>query len=141
MYPAPEVQLGKYQIIDLKNNESFLAVANLYTQKNYGNAYKTNIKYTDTEKLVANIKEITETYSNVPVYVPHSVDNKGRHSGIGCGLAGEKWENLYKLLKELKEPNLYMLDTYTGEIEKINPDIEFKKGLTRNKKKEERENV
>lgn len=141
MYPTPEIQLGKHQIIDLKNNESFLAVANLYTQEKYGNAYKTNIKYTDTEKLVANIKEIAETYSNVPIYVPHSVDNKGRHSGIGCGLAGEKWENLYKLLKDLKKPNLYMLDTYTGEIEKMNSDIEFKKGSIKNKKKEEREVV
>lgn len=118
-------QFGTYQIIPVEfvhtdNGIKALSVANIYSQDGYGNSAVTGKKYTDTEKLVSAIKDICE-HSGGNVYIPHSVDKKGNHSGIGCGLAGEKWENLYPRLQALNAPNLYLLDTFTGEIEKVQP--------------------
>ena len=126
IYPKPDDQLGRHQIIPLEmyeggNGQVKLAVANLFTQRNYGNAARTGKVYTNTPLLLDNIQFIAETNFDLPVYLPHSVDKNGKHNGIGCGLAGEKWENLYPQLQALNLPNLYLLDTFTGEREKVQP--------------------
>lgn len=131
-YTTPNMQHGKHQIVPLKEEtdikgHGLLAVANLYTQKDYDNSKRTGKIYTNTEKLIENIKEIAMFYKEIPVYIPHSVDKSGEHTGIGCGLAGEKWENLYPRLQALKLPNLYLLDTYTGEKEKVQVENHKKK--------------
>lgn len=118
-------QFGTYRIIPVEfthtdSGVKALSIANIYSQDDYGNSAVTKKKYTDTDKLVSAIKDICER-SDCNVYIPHSVDKKGNHSGIGCGLAGEKWENLYPRLQALNAPNLYLLDTFTGEIEKVQP--------------------
>ena len=118
-------QFGTYRIIAIDSyKKSFneirpLMVANIYSQNDYGNSEKTGIVYTDIDKLVACIKDICEKYSNSPVYVPHAINANGKHGGIGCGLAGEKWKNLYPRLVALNQSNLYTLDTYTGITGKI----------------------
>lgn len=106
-------QFGTFEVIPVTDS---LYIANIYSQMNYGNSSRTGIKYTDTNKLVNAIDDICDIFF-CPVYVPHFVDKFGNHSGIGCGLAGEKWGNLYPLLAELKQPNLYMLDTYSCKRE------------------------
>lgn len=125
VFNSPDEQLGKHQIVPLANydgtNDIKLAVANIYTQRDYGNSAKTGVVYTNTPLLVKNIKEIAESNPDLPVYIPHAVDQNGKHGGIGCGLAGEKWENLYPQLQALNLPNLYLLDTFTGEREKVQP--------------------
>lgn len=124
LYPNPDEQLGKHHIVVLeqeRDGSTKLGVANIFTQRDYGNSAKTGIVYTNTPLLVQNIKEIAEAYPDIPVYVPHAVDKNGKHGGIGCGLAGEKWENLYPQLQALKLDNLYLLDTFTGEREKVKP--------------------
>ena len=125
MYKNPFEQLGKRQIVSLAyykdSDEMKLGVANIYTQKDYGNSAKTGIIYTNTPLLIQNIKGIAEEYENLPVYIPHSVDKYGKHNGIGCGLAGEKWERLFPQLQALKLNNLYLLDTFNGEKTKVTP--------------------
>lgn len=122
--PDPDKQLGKRQLVPLDTYDNGcykLAVANLFTQRDYGNSARTGVVYTHTDLLVRNIREIAELYPDLPIYVPHAVDKYGKHGGIGCGLAGEKWENLYPKLQALKLDNLYLLDTFTGEREKVQP--------------------
>lgn len=116
-FKTPDELLGNYQIVILSNN---LAVANLFTQRDCGNSRTTGIKYTDTDKLVACIKEIAERYPQLPIYLPHSVDRYGNHTGIGCGLAGEKWEVLEDRLSSLKLPNLCLLDTFSCATATLN---------------------
>jgi len=76
-------------------------------------------KYINTPLLIKSIKELCEKYPSINFYLPHHVDSYGRHSGIGCGLAGEKWEILYPQLKNLNLSNLYLIDTFTDETEKV----------------------
>lgn len=138
IFNSPDEQLGKHQIVSLScydgTNDTKLAVANIYTQRDYGNAARTGKVYTNTPLLVQNIKEIAKANPDLPVYIPHAVDKYGKHGGIGCGLAGEKWENLYPQLQALNLPNLYLLDTFTGEREKVQP-LEKQRQISENFKK------
>lgn len=116
-------QFGTYEIIPIAFNHiegeiRTLSVANIYSQDRYGNSAKTGVKYTNKHKLISAILEICEKF-NCNVYIPHSIDKNGNHTGIGCGLAGEKWENIYPVLQRLNLPNLYLVDTFTGETQKM----------------------
>lgn len=110
--------LGKYQMIDCTGNGDLL-VANIFSQENYGNSSRTGIVYTDTDKLISSIQKIAENNPHIEVYIPHHVDDKGNHTGIGCGLAGEKWENIQSKLEALNLPNLTLLDTINESTEKV----------------------
>ena len=96
---------GKYRLIEISQG---LFVANIYSQFNYGNSNKTGIVYTDTQKLINAIKNISETYTQYNIYIPEK---------IGCGLAGGNWEYIKDEIKGIKASNLFFLNTYTFDIE------------------------
>lgn len=96
-----------------KNNKSRLMVANIYAQDFFGNPDKTGKVYTKLYHLTNAIHGLCLAY-DMPIYVP---------KGIGCGYGGETWDHVYKELQELadKFDNLYLLDTFTQEVSKIEP--------------------
>ena len=75
-----------------------LTVVNSYTQFYYGNSSKTGIVYTDMDSLKKAIHSVCNKNINIPVYVPY---------GIGCGLAGGNWNDLYLSIKDI--PNLKII--------------------------------
>ena len=90
----------------------------------YGNPAKTGKIYTKLDLLIDSIKKLLST-SDLPVYIPYTkgVDGK-KDSGIGCGYGGEVWERVYPELQKLAQnyDNLYLLDTKTCQIEKVEPE-------------------
>lgn len=96
-----------------KISKSKLMVANIYAQDFYGNPDKTGKVYTKLYHLTNAIHGLCFSY-DMPIYVP---------KGIGCGYGGETWEHVYKELQELAEKfdNLYLLNTFTQEVSKIEP--------------------
>ena len=131
-------QLGSYQLVPLDKpyksiqelqrdpdyrKDSRLMVANIYSQDFYGNPAKTGKIYTKLDMLINSIKTIAAS-TDLPVYIPHTKNLEGKGDyGIGCGYGGETWERVYPQLQELAEEydNLYLLDTKTGEVEKVAP--------------------
>lgn len=111
-------QFGKYQIVQIAKN---LYVANIYSQDGYGNGPKNGITYTDKDALVRCIADICSKHPELVVYLPH-VKGKTKVDGIGCGLAGEKWENIEPDLINLDLPNLKLINTKACEIH----DFEYK---------------
>ena len=83
----PEELYGDTQVVQINRD---LRVVNLYTQLNYGNAKKTGIVYTDVNRLVQALRDVCKDFSTV--YAPY---------GIGCGLAGADWDDLYTRIKDL----------------------------------------
>lgn len=120
-------QLGSFQLVALdkpfqpvRNGgntamiDNGIYVANIYSQDFYGNPSKTGKVYTKLDSLINSIKTIA-AFSSLPVYVPFH---------IGCGFGGEKWENVQQQLQTLVSDgydNIYLLDTYSNEIEKVEP--------------------
>lgn len=118
-------QLGSFQLVALDKpfqptgnvgnadiTDSGLYVANIYSQDFYGNPSKTGKVYTKLGSLINSIKTIA-AFSSLPVYVPFH---------IGCGFGGEKWENIQQELQALVSDgydNIYLIDTYSNEIEKV----------------------
>ena len=96
-----------------KISKSKLMVANIYAQDFYGNPDKTGKVYTKLYHLTNAIHSLCFSY-DMPIYVP---------KGIGCGYGGETWDHVYKELQELAEKfdNLYLLNTFTQEVSKIEP--------------------
>lgn len=96
-----------------KNSKSRLMVANIYAQDFYGNPDKTGKVYTKLYHLTNAIHGLCFAF-DTPIYIP---------KGIGCGYGGETWDHVYKELQELAEKfdNLYLLDTFTQEVSKIEP--------------------
>lgn len=78
-----------------KEKDIDLIVINLFTQRKYGNAYKTGECYTDVPLLIRRLHDICALYSDRKVYIPHR---------IGCGLAGGNWDEVYDGIKNI--PNL-----------------------------------
>jgi hypothetical protein len=71
--------------------------------------------YTKEDKLINCIETIAKT-TNLPVYVPIN---------IGCGFGGGNWESILNKLQNLNLDNLYLLDTFSYEIQKVNNTIEI----------------
>lgn len=131
-------QLGTFQYIPLDKpfksinermrdphylRDSKLMVANIYSQDFYGNPAKTGKIYTKLDLLIDSIKTLLST-SDLPVYIPHTKEADGKDYGIGCGYGGEVWERVYPALQKLAQSydNLYLLDTKTCQIEKVEPE-------------------
>ncbi len=75
---SKEDLFGTYQLIMVTDT---LWIANIFSQKDYGNSAKTGVIYTDMKCLTGILKKIMNN-SVDPVYVPDH---------IGCGLAGGDW--------------------------------------------------
>lgn len=104
-------QFGTYELI---NVEPDLYIANIYSQNYYGNSYKTHIQYTDIDKLISAIDNIAETNKYKQIYIPCCKFKHNIINGIGCGLAGAKWDDIYPRIVELskRHKSLFLLDTY-----------------------------
>lgn len=93
-----EELFGKKQMVKVSDT---LSVCNIFSQFDYGNPQRTGKVYTNSEYLLAAIKEIAEKNSDKKVYIPFN---------IGCGLGGEKWDKVFNEIKALNLPNLYLID-------------------------------
>ena len=88
---SPEDLFGRYQVVHIA--ETDVDVVNIFSQLTYGNAYKTGKVYTDVDKLVAVLKHIcNDPHLQKPIHIPF---------GIGCGLAGASWAELFAKIKDL----------------------------------------
>ena len=84
---SKEELFGNYQLVMVTDR---LWIANIFSQKDYGNSAKTGQVYTDMEKLTDILKTIIDdTVENV--YVPDH---------IGCGLAGGDWLEFTDIMKD-----------------------------------------
>lgn len=112
-----ESKLGSFEVIDVDswiveptiNNPGgveTLSIANVYSQFDYGNPAVTGKVYTNLPMLIRAIGAISSMYPTRTIYIPIK---------IGCGLGGEKWENVYENIKALELENVLLLDTWTGE--------------------------
>lgn len=96
---------GKYRIVPVTEG---LSVANIYSQFDYGNSEKTGKVYTNGKKLVNAISLISKEFPDQNLYIPVK---------IGCGLAGGDWDMIKQQIKDLHNPNIYFIDTYTRMVE------------------------
>lgn len=96
--PATEL-LGTVQYVTIREPDRLgmngLKVVNLFAQLDYGNARKTGCVYTKLVSLVKGILRVCYENPDQTVYIPH---------GIGCGLGGEEWVNVWRWLYDV--PNL-----------------------------------
>ncbi len=132
---TPENLFGKIKINNVEDN---LMVASIFSRKKQGNAEKTGVCYTDEKILVSRIAAICDKYPDKPVYLPvisevekkRNSENPGEEltfslvDGIGAGKGGGSWPRLEAAFRELNKPNLYFLDTQTGEIEAVSRSVE-----------------
>lgn len=95
----PTELLGKIKLVQVEDE---LYIASLFTQFDYGNAKKTGICYTDTNKLIKAIDTLAEKFPDKDIYIP---------AYIGCGLSGGNWNEITGELFCLERPNLFLLDT------------------------------
>ena len=99
---------GSFRLIDIDEN---LKVANLYTQFDFANP---NIPetmgkvYTDRYLLVEAIKSLAVQNPDSIIYVPYN---------IGCGLGGEKWEDIIEKIDEIGLDNIQILYTMSQNSE------------------------
>jgi hypothetical protein len=98
---GPDKMFGKYQVMRVSWD---LAVANIFSQYNYGNSKKTGKIYTDVKKLVKCIQVLATKYKNCEILIP---------IGIGCGLAGADWSHVERSIINLKLDNIRFVDTKT----------------------------
>lgn len=111
-----ESQFGKGRLDEVDRG---LYAATLYSQEKHGDSTKTGVVYTDAEKLVYLVGRVCDMHPDKPIYLPVVWQNDVIVDGIGCGKAGETWEKLGPMFAELEKPNLFTVDTQTGEIQKI----------------------
>ena len=83
-----------------------LIICNLFTQFDYGNSAKTGEIYTNIEYLINAIKDEATKHPDKNIYIPYN---------IGCGLGGAKWDEVFKKIKDIGCPNLYLLDTLNSK--------------------------
>lgn len=94
---TPEQRFGTVQLIRVSHSVS---VANIFSQRNYGNAKKTGKKYTDENELVRSIVQICKEYPYRNVYIPEF---------IGCGSAGGDWCYVFSQLNAARLENLHVV--------------------------------
>lgn len=108
------------------NEKPNVSIANIYAQKQVGNAEIDGKEYTDVPTLCECIGKICDTYKDKPVYLPCIMSsNTGDFKvvdAIGCGKSGGKWENIRKGLDALNKDNIFLVDTTTGRCEPLNRD-------------------
>lgn len=82
--------LGGIQSVKVSDK---LYVIKSFTQLNYGR--NSNLKYTDEDKLIKNIKQAVYegNKKGIKVYIPYL---------IGCGLGNGNWDNVYESIKDLE---------------------------------------
>jgi hypothetical protein len=100
-------QFGKCRLIQCEDD---LYVANIYSQFYYGNPKYTGKRYTDVEKLVNCVKWLSEFFPDEKIYLPHGYQN-GTHNGIGAGLGGASFEEIFDAVKSLQLKNVYLYNT------------------------------
>lgn len=131
----PEALFGR---IKLDSVDEGLMVASIFSRKIQGNAERTGIRYTDENVLVGRVSAICDKFPDKKIYLPviSEVEKKRDESdpgaalefsiidGIGAGKGGGSWQRLESAFRALNKPNLYFLDTQTGEIEAVTHSIE-----------------
>ena len=91
-----------YGKVGIVNVSKTLAIANVYSQLDYGNPAQTGKVYTNAEYLARAVDSVCKRFPEKTVYVPE---------GIGCGFGGGNWSEIKALLASLGHSNLYLLDT------------------------------
>lgn len=90
---------GSMLIVPARENKG-LKIANLFSQRYYGNAKKTGRKYTDEAVLIDCLARLCRQAHETGVYIPEY---------IGCGLAGGDWDYVSKQLERQSLSNLYIV--------------------------------
>lgn len=80
--------LGQIQVVSIVGKDNQYIV-NLFGQNNYGNGTHTDL--TALRRGLLKVRTIAEPYG-LSVAIPY---------GIGCGLGGEKWENVYPIIEDI----------------------------------------
>ncbi len=125
-----EELFGKVKISEVDEN---LSVASIFSRRTQGNAEQTGICYTDEQTLVSRVAVICDRFPDKKIYLPviSEVEKKRNDDnptgelyfsivdGIGAGKGGGSWDRLEVAFRSLNRPNLYFLDTQTGEIEAV----------------------
>jgi putative nucleotidyltransferase with HDIG domain len=110
---AHRSQFGKSRLIQCEDN---LFVANIYSQIYYGNPKITGKTYTDVDALVTCVKRLSEGFPDEKIYLPHGFKD-GVHNGIGAGLGGADFSEIFDKLKALHLKNVYLYNTLEGKEE------------------------
>lgn len=79
-----DVLLGKCQLVPVADN---LTVANIFGQFSYGRSKV----HTDLSAVRKALRQLKKMCSHEQIYFPY---------GIGCGLGGESWVNVSKVIEE-----------------------------------------
>lgn len=78
---------GSIQIVSIND---FFSIANIFSQKFYGNPHKTGQTYTNMKVLTDCLKTLMGKNPDKTVYVPDH---------IGCGLGGGNWNEFCEIMK------------------------------------------
>ena len=117
--------LGQYTIVPCLEKPG-VSIANIYAQKDAGNAEIDGRTYTDVATLCTCISKICDERPDKPVYLPCIMSSdKGEFrvvDAIGCGKSGGKWEEIGKGLLDLHKDNLFLVDTTTGRCVPLKED-------------------
>ena len=131
----PKELFGKIKMSEVDEG---LSVASIFSRKIQGNAERTGICYTDENILVSRVAALCDTFPDKKIYLPVISEVEKRREdaddgeelefalidGIGAGKGGGNWQRLEAAFRELNKPNLYFLDTQTGEIEAVTREAE-----------------
>lgn len=114
--------LGKASITPCKDKPN-VSIANIYAQRQVGNAEVDGREYTDVPTLCECIGKICDAYEGKPVYLPCIMSSKSGdfvvQDAIGCGKSGGKWGDIKEGLSALGKSNLFLVDTTTGRCEPL----------------------
>lgn len=99
-------RLGHFSSCKVNNNGKALIIANLYGQYNYGRGKQTDSKALSQslERLIISAKKSSQKLSFIPKI--------GLPFGIGCGLAGGNWSEIYSIIQNLSEKHDYDIYLY-----------------------------
>lgn len=101
-------RLGHFSSCKVNNNGKALIIANLYGQYNYGRGKQTDsLAFKQSlQRLILAAKKSSKKLSFLPkIGIPY---------GIGCGLAGGNWNEIYSIINQLS--NQYNYDIYLYKL-------------------------